>query len=185
MEEGTLVFEIVDDEPYARLEEEVDRGESTAIKARWLCGKRMVAEREENGGKQLPNGRLAMLVRLTGKCKSELEYRMQFAEQYLTEDEVSTAVETCGSWTEVRRTLGRRPRAEGPRQDASLERWPTAATFASEDTADEFFATTPAWIGEFERFFENLGELSPCQPTRSTRSVSSGSGTSARATEDG
>lgn len=33
----------------------------------------------------------------------ELQYRMQFAERYPTEDEVSTAVDTFTSWTQVKR----------------------------------------------------------------------------------
>ena len=34
----------------------------------------------------------------TGKSRSEIQYRIQFAEQYSTHEEVSKALDTFGSW---------------------------------------------------------------------------------------
>lgn len=73
-----------------------------SLRARWEFGKLMLAERV---GKQLPAGRLDELCTATGKSRSELKYRVQFAEKYRTEDEVATAVATLGSWRRIKRSL--------------------------------------------------------------------------------
>ncbi|MGV0772292.1 hypothetical protein [Mycobacterium syngnathidarum] len=53
-----------------------------AIRQRWLFGRKLLAEREVNGGKQLPPGRLNELIEQTGKSRQELQYRMRFAERF-------------------------------------------------------------------------------------------------------
>jgi hypothetical protein len=51
--------------------------------------------------KLLPKGVLDTLTEETGKSRSELQYRIQFAQRYPTEDEVSKALDTWTSWTQV------------------------------------------------------------------------------------
>ena len=72
-----------------------------ATMARWEFGRRLLAERRENGGKQLPAGRMAELCELTGKGEREIRYRMQFAELCPSEVEVGNALQTFGSWREM------------------------------------------------------------------------------------
>lgn len=93
----------------AELEARVDAGESEAIWARWKMGRLLLPEREAHGGKQLPSGRMDDIVEATRKSAAEIRFRMQFAEQYPTEEKVSTAVETLKTWTEIRRSFRRKP----------------------------------------------------------------------------
>jgi len=81
-----------------------------SLRDRWEFGRLMLAKRRR---KQLPNGYLDKLVEVTGKSRQELGYRMQFAERYPTEDEVSTAVETFTSWNAVRHSLPKSPEPQG------------------------------------------------------------------------
>jgi hypothetical protein len=60
----------------------------------------MLAARD--GAGRLPNGYLAELVERTGKSRSELGYRVQFAALYPSEQELSNALDSYGSWFEVR-----------------------------------------------------------------------------------
>lgn len=80
------------------IDKKIDRNEKAALRLRWEFGKHMLAKRE---GKQLPKGMLDKLVDATGKGRSELGYRMQFAEKHPTDDELSNALETFTSWREV------------------------------------------------------------------------------------
>lgn len=79
------------------------RAQAESIRARWEFGQLMLHRR--NGGKRLPNGLLVQLTILTGKGRSELQYRAQFAERYPTEDELSTALDNYDSWTQVKLSL--------------------------------------------------------------------------------
>jgi hypothetical protein len=45
------------------------------------------------------------LVKATGKSRSELQFRMRFAERYFTEDEVCNALDTYTSWFQVTQNL--------------------------------------------------------------------------------
>ena len=75
----------------------------------------MLAQRK---GKKLPTGMLDELVARTGKSRSELQYRMQFAERY-TENEMSNALDNWESWREVIQSLPKNqptaPRRRKPR----------------------------------------------------------------------
>lgn len=97
---------------FVELQAVIDTGEESAILARWKFGRILWQEREDNGGKQLPHGRRAEIIRITGQSKSEIAYRIQFFDQYRTREEVATAVDTYRSWTEIRHTLAA-PREEG------------------------------------------------------------------------
>jgi hypothetical protein len=99
-----------------------------AIRARWEFGRRVKAERDENGGKQLPNGRMAELVKLTGKSEREIRYRMQFADLH-EESELGTLVQTFGTWDALRRSFTKSGgEAEPEAHTAKIERVFKSAT---------------------------------------------------------
>lgn len=84
------------------LDRQVDAAEDDGIRARWEFGRELLAERV---GKQLPKGRLEAICEATGKSRSEVQYRVQFAEHYATAEQLSTVVDTFKSWTEIRDAL--------------------------------------------------------------------------------
>lgn len=90
--EAVGVDELVD------LDRKVDAAEGEGIMARWEFGGRLLKIREDNGGNQLPHGLLDQLVEHTGKSRQELQFRAQFAEKFKTQEEVSNALDTFGSW---------------------------------------------------------------------------------------
>ena len=96
-------------------------GHRESIRRRWEFGKALFARRE---GKQLPNGLLDALVSEVGCSRAELKWRVQFAEQYPTEDEVATALATWPSWTQVKKNLPK-PKTK-PAQSKSKVSAPTA-----------------------------------------------------------
>lgn len=97
--------------------------ERETIHDRWESGRLMLAERKDNGGKQLPDGRMAELVETSGKSAAELKWRMQFAEQCETEEQVATRVATCGSWKKIKKSLPKTPgRREGDPEHPAMTR---------------------------------------------------------------
>lgn len=48
------------------------------------------------------------IAKRVGKSRTEIKYRMQFAETYSSDEEVATAVATLGSWTEIRDSLAKK-----------------------------------------------------------------------------
>lgn len=86
---------------YVELEEKIGRGEHDAIWARWRFGRLLLAEREANGGRQLPDGRLNEICEQVGRSRAEISYRLQFAAKYTQDQEVSNVLDTCGSWHEI------------------------------------------------------------------------------------
>lgn len=92
----------LDLERLVRIDQRIDASESTALRDRWEFGQQMLAARD--GAGRLPNGYLAELVERTGKSRSELGYRVQFAAT-ISESELSTAVDNYRSWTDLRSAL--------------------------------------------------------------------------------
>jgi hypothetical protein len=94
-----------------RLDKRIDASEVESIRDRWEFGWMMVKAR--NGAKRLPNGFMEQLIERTGKSKTELSDRAQFAERYPTEDELSNALDSFASWFDVTQHLapraGRKP----------------------------------------------------------------------------
>jgi hypothetical protein len=78
-----------------------DGAASEGIRARWEFGKLLLQERYARGGKQLPNGRMAEIVQATDLSRADISRRMQFAEKFPTEGQVSRACETYKSWTQI------------------------------------------------------------------------------------
>lgn len=90
---------VVIDPKLVPLDRKIDKNESTALRARWEFGQLMLAARGGNG--RLPNGYLAELVERTGKSRSELKYRAQFAECHPSEAELANALASFSSWREL------------------------------------------------------------------------------------
>lgn len=93
-----------DVEQLVRIDKRIDANESDALRARWEFGRQMLAARD--GAGRLPNGYLAALVERTGKSRSELGYRVQFAAT-VPEEELSNALDSFASWRDVVRDLKR------------------------------------------------------------------------------
>jgi hypothetical protein len=108
-------------------EEQAADNISESLRDRWEFGKLMLTERgltkAGKPSKQLPTGRLDELVEATGKSRSELKYRAQFAERYPTEDEVANALATYTSWFQVTQNLPKpRTQCGGSQWHARLPR---------------------------------------------------------------
>src|SRR2546428_477083 len=96
-------------EAYRELERRIRTTDEDALRARWEFGRRLLAEREANGGNKLPDGRLAELANALAVSRAEIKNRMQLAEEYDTEERLANALADLGSWHEiVRRGLGDR-----------------------------------------------------------------------------
>jgi hypothetical protein len=81
------------------LEERIGGAESEGLRARWEFGRELLAARDGKG--RLPNGYLKAVCAETKSSRSELVYRMQFAERFPTEDELSNALDSYRSWFSV------------------------------------------------------------------------------------
>jgi|GEM_PF-1496270 len=102
MSEAAPVIDL-DIERMVHIDQRIDANESDALRARWDFGQQMLAARD--GAGRLPNGYLSALVERTGKSRRELGYRVQFAETFPTEEELCTAVQGFGSWSDLRVAL--------------------------------------------------------------------------------
>jgi len=89
-------------ERLVHIDQRIDASESTALRDRWEFGQQMLAARD--GAGRLPNGYLSALVERTGKSRSELGYRVQFAATY-SEDELSNALDSFSSWRDLTKSL--------------------------------------------------------------------------------
>jgi hypothetical protein len=99
---------VVELQEYVELQQQIadadaraDRAANEGIRARWEFGMLLLQERHARGGKQLPNGRMAEIVRATALSRADISRRMQFAERFPTESQVSQACETYKSWTQI------------------------------------------------------------------------------------
>lgn len=88
--------------PGLHLDALVTAAEGEGLQARYAFGRWLLEQR--NGGKKLPNGLLDALVDATRKSRTELQYRIQFAERY-TQDQLSNALDNCRSWYEIVQTM--------------------------------------------------------------------------------
>jgi hypothetical protein len=86
---------------YAALEKKITKGETAALLARWEFGRKLLAEREANGGKQLPAGRMDEVCEEVGRAEREIRYRMKFAELCPDQGEVCKVLQTSCSWWQI------------------------------------------------------------------------------------
>lgn len=86
-------------ERLVRIEERIGDAEGSGLWARWEFGRELVSRRD--GKSQLPKGLLKAVAEMTGASRPELSARMKFAEMFPTEDELSNAVRTFGSWHQI------------------------------------------------------------------------------------
>jgi len=119
------------------LDKSIDANESTALRARWEFGQEMLAARD--GAGRLPNGYLTQLVERTGKSRSELGRRVQFAAMYPTDEELSHAVGQFLSWREVWQSL--------KEQKDAADNIPAAPPAPIEGTFSTFVADPPWQYG--------------------------------------
>jgi hypothetical protein len=80
---------------FQRIEERIKASDGDALEARWECGRKLLAERH---GKKLPKGLLDNIREEIGVSRSELQYRIQFAEKYSTGEQLSNAIRQYPSW---------------------------------------------------------------------------------------
>lgn len=108
-------------QPYLQLQVSIRQDDLSGLLKRWAFGRLLLAERKANGGKKLPDGRLAQLANAVSQHPSEIKNRMQFADQFPTEESVR-ALEGK-SWHEVCRSVlgARNPRAPGRPVDPEPE----------------------------------------------------------------
>lgn len=90
-------------ERLVHIDQRIDAAEGDGLRARWEFGQQMLAARD--GAGRLPNGYLADLVERTGKSRSELGYRVQFAATFPSEEELSNALDSFTSWREATKSL--------------------------------------------------------------------------------
>jgi glycyl-tRNA synthetase beta subunit len=95
-----------------RIEERITNNEGDSIQARWEFGRALLRQRK---GKQLPKGLPAAIVKEHSISLTEITLRMQFAEQFITKQEVLNAVEDFRSWRQIaRKALPKTPRPSKP-----------------------------------------------------------------------
>lgn len=137
-------------EEFIVIDKRIDHAEDNAadniresIRDRWEFGVLMLARRK---GKQLPKGMLDALAQATGKSRQELGYRMQFAERFRTDDELSNALETCTSWRQVIAKLPKPEPADTvpPSKPTPPKTTPRPATVPTGATPAEATARKPA-----------------------------------------
>ena len=133
---------------YLEIEALISEAEESAIPARWKCGTALLMERDANGGKQLPNGRIFELAELLGVSQRELHYRMKFADRYRTGEEVCTVVRTFRSWTAIRDSLVESEQREAKRKETVAK---AKAKAASKTMGTRTIQDAPTdWISDLE-----------------------------------
>lgn len=102
------------------IEKRIDERDAEDIRDRWESGRVLIKERVKPKGRGrpgIPQDRMAALVEILGKGERELKYRIQFAEQYPTEENFCTAMQKITSWQQVKDILPKPPAAQ-PNTDA-------------------------------------------------------------------
>jgi hypothetical protein len=98
MSETTMTPPEFDLGPGLRLEAQIAGSDVEGIQVRWEFGRWLLAQRV---GKKLPVGLLDQLVAATGQSRTELQYRVRFAERYPDEEALCNALHNHSSWHAV------------------------------------------------------------------------------------
>ena len=87
-----------------RLDASINANEDNSIRDRWEYGRKILAFYlpEGCGRKQLRKGELDTLARELGVHRSEVGARMKFAKVYQSEEQLSTVIESCPSWSAIK-----------------------------------------------------------------------------------
>jgi hypothetical protein len=80
-------------------EERINGNDRVALRGRWEFGHEMLVHRDSKG--HLPKGFLTYLAGRTGKSRTEIRYRMLFAERFPTDEEFRGAVDVLGDWQRI------------------------------------------------------------------------------------
>lgn len=81
------------------LEQRIAVAESDGLRTRWEFGHALLRARDGKG--RLPNGYLVKVINETGASRSEIGARIQFAERFPSEDELSDAIGSFRSWFRI------------------------------------------------------------------------------------
>jgi hypothetical protein len=104
-------------------EERLAADEADGLEARWEFGRALLRRRE---GKKLPKGVLAAIVKELGVSRTEIQYRVQFAETFPDREALSNALDNHGSWRRVVRALPKKKTSTPAKQVALMcRRWQT------------------------------------------------------------
>ena len=114
------------------LDRKVDAAEGEGIMARWEFGRELLKQRK---GEQLPHGLIGRLVEHTGKSERELQYRIAFAQQCKTAEEVRTTVRTFSSWHAIR-TQALPDKRLAPLMSSETDQWSTPQDLFNELDAE-------------------------------------------------
>jgi hypothetical protein len=96
-----------------QIEERIREDEGKSIKARREFGQKLLDQRGDNG--RMPYGLLADVINKNGISRSEIHRRMQLAEKFKTDSQVSRAWDKYGSWRRLAsEELPKTPRKEKP-----------------------------------------------------------------------
>lgn len=108
---------------FCAVEDEIGKAEGLGLEARWRCGQMLLRYPKGGGrgGSPLRNA-IRTLASELSISEAELYNRRQFAEEY---PEVSTAVETFNSWTELRDSLGKRRTGMDVHYSSATPEWET------------------------------------------------------------
>jgi len=87
---------------YVDLEHSISDTDAEGIRARWEFGRKLSQERV---GKKLPKGRLAEVCVAISRGKTEVQFRMRFAEVFPTEEALTNAIGQYGSWLKITQAL--------------------------------------------------------------------------------
>jgi hypothetical protein len=90
-----------------QLEAKITGSEVTGLEARWEFGRHLLRQRN---GEKLANGLLDAIVAEIGISRSEIQYRMQFAEVFPTKDELSKVLDNHKNWWNVIKAMPKSPR---------------------------------------------------------------------------
>lgn len=147
-------------EEYQKRDEAIRLQEEGAVLLRWKFGRILLAERKAHGtGRQLPNGRLAEVCAAINRKPREVQYRMKFAEQYETEDEVRNLLRTFDPdedrvpWTLVIAALTEKPKPVEFEPDKEKDEDPWAET--------EEGPSAPPWLTYLEDTLHNCPKITP------------------------
>jgi hypothetical protein len=119
------------------------------VQARWASGRCLLSLRK---GKQLPKGIREFLQKELRVSGSEVSARMKFADKFDTEEKLSNALETYGSWHNIiRDALTTKPRSDESKKSAFQRILDFANDYDTTKLTDADLALFPAIRAALDR----------------------------------